>query len=528
MPEDDVAIVSRRNALRLAGAGLAATALAPRAASAQLAEEANTEPLNIVRKGIDRKLDVYNIDLLEEQAKQVYGHGTYVFVANGSGKMWTLAENQRAWGDYVFTPHRMRGVVREQIDLSVDLLGLELPHPLIITPFGSHGLHHPLAEVATARGIAMSGGLLTVSSASTASMEDIANASTGPKWFQIYLTIDDGVNRGVLERAKAAGFKAIVLTVDAIGQGSSDEYQRLGRPRPWLPYGNFPDANQPPFKTDLGWKDVEMIRNVTGLPVIVKGITRPDDARAAISAGAAAIQVSNHGGRALDGTPAAITALRPVADVVKGDVPIILDSGIRRGCRQGAGAGRPGGRHRAAGHVRPGARRGERCRQRHPVPAPRDRRYRAALRGQRDRRARRRPCAAGRGPRFARPAQGRRGAAGLNGPSPAWWPAGTVSESSQRRASAAASGGSAPSTPIAHASSSGRKPSCVSSWRSSTAISASDASSPRALRARTRSRSNAGSARQSRMPNGTRSSRARARKSSRSAARRKAASTITG
>src|SRR5690606_13932061 len=225
-------------------------------------------------------------DLLEEQAKQVYGHGTYVFVANGSGKMWTLAENQRAWGDFVFTPNRMGGVVREQIDLSVDLLGDKLPHPLVITPFGSHGLHHPLAEIATAKGIAMSGGLLTVSSASTASMEDIDQASDGPKWFQIYLTIDDSVNRAVLERAKAAGFKAIVLTIDAIGQGSSDEYQRLGKPRPWLPYGNFPDANQPPFKTDLSWKDVEMIRHVTGLPVVVKGLTRPEDAKAAISAGA--------------------------------------------------------------------------------------------------------------------------------------------------------------------------------------------------------------------------------------------------
>lgn len=333
MPRNNerVASASRRGALKLAGASLAATALAPAGVSAQLPEQASTEALNIVGKGIDRKLDVFNIDLLEEQAKQVYGHGTYVFVANGSGKMWTLAENQRAWGDFVFTPNRMGGVVRDQIDLSVELLGVKLPHPLVITPFGSHGLHHPLAEVATAKGIAMSGGLLIVSSASTASMEDIARASEGPKWFQIYLTADDGVNRGLLERAKAAGFQAIVLTIDAIGQGSSDEYQRLGKPRPWLPYGNFPDARQPPFKTDLGWKDVETIRNITGLPVVVKGVTRPEDAKAAISAGAGAIQVSNHGGRALDGTPASISVMPSIAEAVKGTVPLILDSGIRRG-----------------------------------------------------------------------------------------------------------------------------------------------------------------------------------------------------
>lgn len=322
---------ARRGALKFAGASLAASALAAGNAVAQVPEEANSTELQIVRKGIDKKLDVFNMDLLEEQAKKVYGHGTYVFVANGSGRQWTLAENQRAWGDHAFEPRRMQGVVRDKIDLSVELLGLRLPHPFIITPFGSHGLHHPLAEVATARGIAKSGGLLTVSSASTASMEDISKASDAPKWFQIYLTTDEGLSRAVLQRARAAGFKAIVLTVDAIGQGSSDEYQRLGNPRPWLPYGNFPDAKQPPFKTDLSWDDVAMIRKVTGLPVVVKGITRPEDARAAIAAGASAIQVSNHGGRALDGTPAAISVLPSIADVVKGDLPLILDSGIRRG-----------------------------------------------------------------------------------------------------------------------------------------------------------------------------------------------------
>ncbi|HRO60827.1 MAG TPA: alpha-hydroxy acid oxidase [Burkholderiaceae bacterium] len=322
---------SRRNALMFASASLAAASLAPRHAAAQLADEANTAELEIIRKGIDRKLDIFNMDLLEQQARQVYGHGTYVFVANGSGKQWTLAENQRAWGDYAFEPQRMQGVVRDRIDLSIELLGQKLPHPFIITPFGSHGLHHPLAEVATAGGIAKSGGLLTVSSSSTASMDDIAKASSAPKWFQIYLTTDDGFSRTVLQRARDAGFTAIVLTVDAIGQGSSDEYLRLGRPRPWLPYGNFPDGNQPPFKTNLSWDDLAMIREATGLPVVVKGITRAEDARAAISAGAAAIQVSNHGGRALDGTPASITVLPEIAEAVKGEVPLILDSGIRRG-----------------------------------------------------------------------------------------------------------------------------------------------------------------------------------------------------
>src|SRR5690606_27448789 len=248
-----------------------------------------------------------------------------------SGEQWTLRENRRAFGDYVFTPHRMGGVVRTDIDTSVTLLGEKLPHPVIVTPMGSHGLVHPAAEVATAEGAAKSGALLCVSSASTAAMEDIGKASTAPKWFQMYLTVDEGESREVLQRVKPAGFKAIILTIDAIGQGSSDEYVRLGRNRPWLPYGNFPNSNPNAFKTNLTWNDLDFIRNASGLPVLVKGVTTAEDAVAAVKAGAVAVQVSNHGGRALDGTPAAITVLPRIADAVQGDVPIIMDSGIRRG-----------------------------------------------------------------------------------------------------------------------------------------------------------------------------------------------------
>ena len=323
---------SRRDMFRLAGVGVAGAALtASGLARAQVPEEANTESLMIERKGINKDIQVFNPDLLEAQAKLKYGNGTYVFVSHGSGDQWTLRENRRAFGDYVFTPHRMQGIVREKIDMSVTLLGEKLPHPVLITPFGSHGLHHPAGEVATAEGAARSGTLLNVSSASTRSMEDITQATDAPKWFQMYLTIDQGQSKEVLQRARDAGFKAIVFTVDSIGQGSSDEYMRLGNSRPWLPYGNFPNGNPNAFKTNLTWEDLEIIGTTTGLPVIVKGVTRPEDAVAAVKAGAAAIQVSNHGGRALDGTPAAITVLPEIAQALQGDVPIIMDSGIRRG-----------------------------------------------------------------------------------------------------------------------------------------------------------------------------------------------------
>lgn len=323
---------SRREVLQYAGAGLATAALSlARVARAQVREEAENEPITITRRGIDKYIEVINVDLLEEQAKRMLSEGVYVFIAHGQGDQWTLRENRRAFDDYAFTPNRMHGIVREKIDTSVTLLGQRFPHPIFISPMGSHGLVHVEGEVATAEGAAKSGALLCISSASTRSMEEIAKATPNPKWFQMYLNVDEGVSREVLQRARAAGFQAIIVTVDAIGQGSSDEYVRLGRNRPWLPYGNFPEGTANLFKTDLSWKNLEVIREITGLPVVVKGITRAEDAVAAVKAGAAAIQVSNHGGRALDGTPAAITVLPRISEAVKGAVPIIMDSGIRRG-----------------------------------------------------------------------------------------------------------------------------------------------------------------------------------------------------
>jgi len=303
-----------------------------RFAGAQTKEMAGKDPASLLRTGIERKIEVINSDLLEEQARRILAEEVYVFIAHGTGDQWTLRENRRAYGDYVFTPHRMRGIVRERIDTSLTMLGQTFAHPVFVSPMGGHGLVHPDGEVATARGAAESGGLVCVSSASTRSMEDIADATSGPKWFQMYLSVDAGESRAVLERARDAGFKAVILTIDAaVGQGSSDEYVRLGRKRPRLPSGNFPTGNAQELKTDLSWADLEFVRKATGLPVVIKGITRTEDAMAAVKAGAAAIQVSNHGGRSLDGLPAAISVLPKIADAVKGDVPIIVDGGIRRG-----------------------------------------------------------------------------------------------------------------------------------------------------------------------------------------------------
>ncbi len=179
--------------------------------------------------------------------------------------------------------------------------------------------------------------LYTASGASNLPLEQIAKATSGPKWFQVYFNADAGITRDILLRARDAGYSAIVLTADAIGPGTSDAFMAMGNPFPaGMTFGN----NDPRYggrgsflaqNTALKMDDIGMIRQLTGLPVVVKGIMRPVDATDAVAAGAAAIQVSNHGGRQIDGVPASISVLQEVVDAVQDRVPVIFDGGVRRG-----------------------------------------------------------------------------------------------------------------------------------------------------------------------------------------------------
>ena len=315
---------SRRTVIGAAalGAGLIAGAAAPTSPTA-------SSPV--------RALQIVSLADVEAEARSVLSEGAWAYVAGGEGDQWTLAENRRAFNDYPIATHRLRGVDSKSIELGVHLLGHDLPYPILVAPSGAHLFVHPGAEAVTAGGAGRAGALYTASGASNLPLEAIAQATSGPKWFQVYLNADDGVTRDILLRAKAAGYSAIVLTADAIGPGMSDAFRRLGMPfPPGMTFGN----NDPRYggrgnfldqKTAMTLDDIGMIRSVTGLPVVVKGITRATDARDAIAAGAVAIQVSNHGGRQIDGVPASISVLAEVVDAVGGTVPVIFDSGIRRG-----------------------------------------------------------------------------------------------------------------------------------------------------------------------------------------------------
>ena len=254
-----------------------------------------------------------------------------------SGDGWTYRENRRAFNDFLIMPRRLQNVDDKDIDLHTTLLGHTLPIPVFTCPTGGQGNFHVKAELPNAGGTGLAGSLFVASGASNRPMEEIAQATTGPKWFQIYMNRDMELNRWLVQRAKAAGYSAIVLTADALGPGQSDDYIALGRPRdPALTAGNHDPAlgghgNFSDMKRNLSFSDITFLREASGLPVLVKGVVQPDDIKQSLAEGAAGIWVSNHGGRQMDGGPASISMLRAAVDTVAGRVPILLDSGIRRG-----------------------------------------------------------------------------------------------------------------------------------------------------------------------------------------------------
>jgi lactate oxidase len=275
----------------------------------------------------EKQLIIGSLDDLEAEAQKVIPAGAFAYIAAGADNQWTLRENRNAFGRIVLKPHYLVG--KPAPDMRTTLLGEKLSLPVITAPMGAHGLAHVSAELGTARGTGEAGTLMTASTAANKTIEEIAEATSGPKWFQLYLQDDRSLSRDLLQRAKAAGYTAIVFTIDAFAPGTSDEAIRLGFSfPPSLPLVNSGTAF---FKSSLSWDDVDFIKDTTDLPLILKGVLTPDVAEQGIERGAVGIQVSNHGGRQLDGVPAAIDALPAVVAAVDGRVPVIMDSGIRRG-----------------------------------------------------------------------------------------------------------------------------------------------------------------------------------------------------
>ena len=270
---------------------------------------------------------VLNLRELEERAKAVLPPGNWAFIAGASGDEWTKAENEAAFHRVTLAPHFLAGV--KTADTSTTLLGAKLDAPIIVCPMGNQANAHTTAEAGTAIGTAAEGLLMACSTQSSLPMEAIMAASPGPKWFQLYMPEDRGLARELVTRAKAAGFKAILFTVDTQGGSPSERAIRAGYKPSGKPHGNFSAAAT--LNSGLSWDDVEFVQKTSGLPVLVKGVLTERTVKQAVSAGVAGIQVSNHGGRGVDGSPATITVLPRLVQAADGKLTIVMDSGVRRG-----------------------------------------------------------------------------------------------------------------------------------------------------------------------------------------------------
>jgi 4-hydroxymandelate oxidase len=284
-----------------------------------------------------------NVPELESLARERLTDTAFAYLVGGSGDEHTLRWNVEAWSRIRLAPHFMVDV--SAIDTTLRLLGHDLMSPIGLAPTAAHRLFHPEGELETVRGAAAAEALYIQSTLATVPVSEVGAAATGPWWFQVYVQRDRGFTRELVARAESAGASALVLTVDlpVLGARDTDRRNEFGLPE-GLEYANFrglpavadelpPERRvyNPHLDPSICWPDLEWLRSFAGVPVLVKGVLRPDDAVRALDCGADGVVVSNHGGRNLDTVPATADALAGVVEVVEGRVPVLVDGGIRRG-----------------------------------------------------------------------------------------------------------------------------------------------------------------------------------------------------
>jgi isopentenyl diphosphate isomerase/L-lactate dehydrogenase-like FMN-dependent dehydrogenase len=314
----------------------------------------------LLRKG-------YSVDAMRALARRALPRVVFDFADGAAEDEHTLCRNEAAFDDFVLLPKPLNGAPTR--DLSIDLFGHRLSMPVIIGPTGLSGLFWPDGERCTARAAAAAGTAFCLSHGSVCDLESLAETGASPRWMQVFVYTDRGFTRELAERAKAAGYDALVLTVDNQLLGNRERDIRNGFTIPprfgvaalaemslksgWLwrmrdertriTFGNYVRPGEKAelrtlaqrmsalLDPSMTWKDVEDLRKIWDGPLILKGILHPDEAECALERGADSIIVSNHGGRQLDGAIASLDALPAVVDVVGGRMPVLLDGGVRRG-----------------------------------------------------------------------------------------------------------------------------------------------------------------------------------------------------
>lgn len=286
----------------------------------------------------------------EALARQHLDPAVFAYFNGGAADETTLCGNLKAWQRIPLASRVLRPLAGGHT--RVELLGRTLAHPILVAPMAHQRLAHVDGEQATALAAAAMGAGLVLSTQASTPLEDVsrlvlAERERGPLWFQLYLQHDRDFTRALVQRVEAAGYEALVLTVDAPVSGVRDRERRTGftlppgvssvnlRGLPALPAATLAPGQSALFDHLLAhapsWEDLAWLHGVTRLPVLLKGITHPDDARLAVEHGAAGLIVSNHGGRTLDTLPATAELLPPVVHAVAGRLPVLVDGGIRRG-----------------------------------------------------------------------------------------------------------------------------------------------------------------------------------------------------
>ena len=281
----------------------------------------------------------------ELAARDFIAAPSYAYIAGGSAHDITLTANRTAFADYALYPRLLADVTGGQTRCRI--AQLELPHPMLLAPVAFQTLAHPRGELDTARGAGAMGAGLIVSTLAAFTLEEIAHAASTPRWFQLYLQPSRAATIDLVRRAEAAGYSALVVTLDAAIQLPSQRARRAGFQMPdhctAANLRDYPLAEPAPLAADDSrifqgamrtaptWRDLDWLQQQTTLPIWIKGVLHADDARALQQRGVTGLIVSNHGGRTLDGALASLHALPAIRAAVGADYPLLLDSGIRSG-----------------------------------------------------------------------------------------------------------------------------------------------------------------------------------------------------
>jgi L-lactate dehydrogenase (cytochrome) len=316
---------------------------------------------------IERRLSrAANVEDLRQIAKRRLPGGVFDYIDGGAESESTLMANESAFAQVTFRPRVLRGVSKISIESSI--LGLPVTYPLVLAPTGFTRIAHPEGELAVARSAERAGLVYTLSTLGTRSIEEVRSVSEGRLWFQVYAWRDRGLVKEMIDRARAARYEALVLTVDTAVLGRRERDVRRGFSLPpkvglgtvidgalhpdWTwsflrsdpirfanvagqSHGATPvtlsDFINSQFDPALSWTDIDWLRSVWDGPIVLKGIQTVDDALIAVERGIEAIALSNHGGRQLDCAPAIFSLVAPIAQAVAGRAEIICDGGVRRG-----------------------------------------------------------------------------------------------------------------------------------------------------------------------------------------------------